>query len=486
MADLDEVFEYRFTRLDPVRGDHIDPPTLAIYETLLTKGPDGLPRAGLAEAWAVSDDGLTWTLRLRGGARFHSGRACDAHAVVEALDLCRWGEGLPRQVWYWDPVDSVAATDGRTLAVRLRHPCPRLPVLLWGTHTAVVNAETWRRLGSDFGALTADGTGPYRLVSYSPEEVLAERVEASAQTPRTISWRSVPDMAQRERIAIDSAADVVRHVPRLHSEPPDGWSVDRQLENSQFYLALNCLDPRGFDDPTFRRCLDAFVDRDELLQVALDGEGDARRSPIPTADEYAGAYDPAEVPPMTRSEAAATLWSLGWNPGADGVLKRNGRTLHIDVVAQNTDVCRRLAGALGAQLREAGVSLSFTFADLFEPFYRAVEARPAAFLNKWLWSDAMEAVYGFCRTDCREPAGGNWQAASCPSVDRAFDEFSRADDDVSLRSASAEVQRSFMQELPYLPLVSPVETLASSPAVHGFGLTPRTLYPSYDTVVVAR
>ena len=97
MADLDEVFEYRFTRLDPVRGDHIDPPTLAIYETLLTKGPDGLPRAGLAEAWAVSDDGLTWTLRLRGGARFHSGRACDAHAVGEALDLCRWGGGLPRQ-----------------------------------------------------------------------------------------------------------------------------------------------------------------------------------------------------------------------------------------------------------------------------------------------------------------------------------------------------------------------------------------------------
>jgi peptide/nickel transport system substrate-binding protein len=485
VADLEEVFEYGFTRLDPVRGDHIDPPTLAVYETLLVKGPDGRPLPGLASSWIVSDDGSTWTLRLRDGARFHSGRVCDAAAVVDALELCRWGDGLARQVWYWDPVDTVVAVDERTVAFRLHHPCPRLPVLLWGTHTAVVNAETWRMLGDDFGTEVADGTGPYRLTAYSPDEVGVELIDRASPRPRTIRWRSVPDDAERARIALAAEADVVRSVPAGGSGAATGWTVQRQQENSQFYLAFSSADPRGFGDPVVRRCFDAFLDRDALLRTAMGGEGDARRSPVPASDEFADAYDPADVPPLSRDEARRELHARGWRAGADGILERDGLSLRVDTVAQDTEVCRRLADALSGQLRAAGVELRFTFAALFEPFYRAVEAGPAAFLNKWLWSDAMEAVYGFCRTDCIEPAGGNWQRSSCAVVDRAFDDFREAADPASLRAASAAVQRAFMRELPYLPLVSPVETLAVGPRVQGFGLVRRTLYPTYDDVLVA-
>jgi len=484
VAELLEVFEYRFTRLDPVRGDHIDPPTLAVYETLLTKGSDGLPRPGLAQSWEVSADGLTWDLRLRDGARFHSGRLCDAAAVLEGLELCRWGDALPRQVWYWDPVDTMFVRDTRTVSLRLRHPCPRLPVLLWWTHTAIVNAETWRSHGASFGADFADGTGDYRLASYSPESVIVERVDPLPTRPDTIRWRSVVDDDERESIARSSRADVVRQVPGMRTAPEPGWTLDEQLENSQFYLALNFNDPRGFTDPVLRRCFDAFIDRDDLLHTAFDGRGDARRSPIPAADEFAGAYDPALVRPMSRDEARRQLDALGWEPGPDGVLERRGTSLSIDAVAQDTAACRRLAASLARQLRPAGIDLRFTFAELFESFYRAVEAGPAAFLNKWLWSDAMEAVYGFCRTDCIEPAGGNWQQSSCPAVDSAFDLFREAADPDSLQTASGEVQRAFMRELPYIPLVSPVETLAVGPAVRGFGLAPRTLYPSYDEVQV--
>lgn len=485
MPDLDEVFEYRFTPLDPIRGDHIDPPTMAIYETLLTKGPDGRPRPGLATSWQVSDDGLTWLLRLRDGARFHTGRTCDAAAVVEALELCRWGEGFPRQVWYWDPVDNVTARDDTTVVFRLQQPTPRLPVLLWGTHTAVVNAHSWSRLGADFGVTLADGTGPYRMRSYRPDEVVAERVDARPGAPTVLRWRSVPDDEEREAIAARGTADIVRQVPRLRPGRTAGWSVQRQPENSQFYLALNFADPR-FSTALVRRCIDAFVDRDELLQRALAGEGDARRSPVPAADEFADAYDPRDVPAMSRSEAREALRSLGWLPGPDGVLTRDGVTMHVETVAQDTEVCRRIAEGLASALRDVGVALHFRFEELFGPFYRAVEEGPSAFLNKWLWSDAMEAVYGFSRTDCIEPAGGNWQSASCPVVDEAFDDFGRARTDADLRAASAALQRDFMLELPYLPLVSPVETLATGPAVGGLRLTPRTLYPTYDAVVVSR
>src|SRR5438874_2016046 len=54
---LREAFDYEFSRLDPT-GDHIDPPSVALYETVLAKGPDWRGHPVLADSWQVSADGL--------------------------------------------------------------------------------------------------------------------------------------------------------------------------------------------------------------------------------------------------------------------------------------------------------------------------------------------------------------------------------------------------------------------------------------------
>src|SRR5690348_13493444 len=86
---LREAFDYEFSRLDPT-GDHIDPPSVAIYETVLAKGPDWGAHPVLAESWEHSRDGLEWRVRLRPGLRFHSGAPCDAPAVLDSLEHLRW------------------------------------------------------------------------------------------------------------------------------------------------------------------------------------------------------------------------------------------------------------------------------------------------------------------------------------------------------------------------------------------------------------
>lgn len=468
-----------------MRGDHIDPPSAAIYETLLVRGDDGAPLPGLADKWEVQDDGRTWRLRLRDGARFHSGRPCDAPAVVAALDLCRWVGGAPRQVWYWDPVDEVVAESDREIAFHLRHPCDRLPALLWGEHTAIVNPETWHAYGDDFGRVLADGTGPYRLATYSPDEVVVERAAADDALPATIRWRALADLEARIEVLHQRSADVVRAVPAIPEGLRGHWSLHTRPESSQFYLALNHTDDRGFGAASFRRAVEAFIDRAEIVEHALDGRGDSRRSPIPIADQFAAAFDADGHAAMTVADAHDQLAASGWSPGPDGVLERAGVPLRIDCVAQDTTECRRIARVVADQLAVAGIELRFSYEPLFEPFYRAVEANPAAFLSKWLWPDAMEAVYGFSRADCAEPAGGNWQLASCPSVDSAYDSFLAARGRDELTGAAREVQRVFMSELPYIPLVSPRETLARSPRARSLQLG-GTLYPRYERLGEAR
>ena len=485
---MEEIFEYRFTKLDPISGDHIDPPSVAVYETLLNKGQGGRPEPGLADAWQVGGDGLTWQFHLRPGATFHSGAPCDAKAVVKALELCRWAGGLDRQIWYWDPVDRVREVSKDVVEVSLLYPCVRLPALLWGTHTAIVNADTRAHYGEDFGVSVADGTGPYRLTDFGRDSVTAERV-AVAQSgpgfshPDRIHWRSVPDDHARLRSLSSRHVDVVRAVDGTGIDPADPhWRLDSQMESSQIYLALNFEDPRGFGDVEIRRAIESFIDREEIVRLALGGSGDSRRSPVPIADEFAGAFDPSSASAMSRADAHATFARLGFTRGGSGVLERDGSALEIDCVVQDTAVFRGIASVVQRQLLAAGVRLLPRFVEPFEDFYRAVEAGPAAFISKWLWPDAMEALMGFSRQTCMGPGGGNWQNASTPRVDLAFDQFLQATSDEELNVASSEAQRLFMSELPFIPLCSPMETLAVRRRIHGFSLSPRTLYPLYGGV----
>ena len=94
---LREVFEYEFSQVDPVGAAHIDPPSNAVYETVVVKGTDMKPAPSLAHTWSQSDDGLEWRFDLRPGLLFHSGAACDAAAVVATLHRCQIRDGKTLQ-----------------------------------------------------------------------------------------------------------------------------------------------------------------------------------------------------------------------------------------------------------------------------------------------------------------------------------------------------------------------------------------------------
>ncbi len=50
--------------------------------TLLTRGQDFTPQAGLATEWSLSDDQLTWTLHLREDVRFADDTSLTARDVA--------------------------------------------------------------------------------------------------------------------------------------------------------------------------------------------------------------------------------------------------------------------------------------------------------------------------------------------------------------------------------------------------------------------
>ena len=70
--------------LDPSLGSN-DPEitfNMAIYDYLIDTAADGSLTPNLAQAWVVSEDGLTYPLSLLEGATFHDGRPFTSADVV--------------------------------------------------------------------------------------------------------------------------------------------------------------------------------------------------------------------------------------------------------------------------------------------------------------------------------------------------------------------------------------------------------------------
>jgi ABC-type transport system substrate-binding protein len=476
---LREAFDYEFSRLDPT-GDHIDPPSVAVYETLLAKGPDWGAHSMLAEGWETSSDGLEWRVRMRPGLRFHSGASCDAPAVLESLEHLRWM--LPgRQLWYWDPVDTVEALDPLTLAFHLHHPYSRLPALLWGTHTAVYNERLRAEHPDDFGFTIADGTGPFRLVSWSPERIVTERwpdyapapapfLEAGGRRVEQIEWISILNEDERLAALEDGRVDCLHGPPlgeveRLRADPR--FEVIEQPQASNMYLALDWRrSDLGFDDPRIRRAISLAVDRRALVERGLAGHGSPALGPVPPGDEF---YDPSidaegRVDP---EQARAVLVD---------------QRLRFECVVQDDPVFRRVAALVVGQLADVGVRVEPRFVRPFAPFYGAVAQGPSASISKWLWQDPLDALIGFSATHAQPFP--NWQHASAPALDDAYRAWLRAGSHEELAAAATIVQRVFAEQLPYVPLLVPNDVWVRSRRVHGWRPFPANLYPFYHGLVV--
>ncbi len=467
---LREAFDYPFSPVTPT-GPHIDPCHLAVYETLVIKGEDGTAQPGLATSWQISDDQLEWRFQLRPNARFHSGEPCDARATLEALTHLR--DTFPLGVlWYWDPVDTVVAEGSDVLVFRLRYPYSRLPSLLWGTHSTIYNERQRAAEPERYGFDRADGTGPFQLVSWSEERVVAERSEHAGSSPKLdrIEWSAVLDAADRVAALEQGNVDVLHGPPFAEVDrliQDERFVVTEHPQLSSIYLGLDWRrSDLGFDDLRVRRALSLAVDRDAMVREVFAGRGQATWSIAPPGDEF---YDPAVDRGRTRDAAQARDLLRQARPD---------EPIRCECVVQDDPFISRIAALVAEHLAEIGVELDLRFVKPFEPFYVEVESSPACFINKWLWQDAIDAVIGFASTRCK--GFPNWQHASIPALDGAFDRWLRAGPPSELQAAASAAQQIASEELPYVPLVTPHDVWVQTRHLSGFTPHGADLYPRYD------
>jgi len=170
-----------------------------LYEGLVAFGERGDIEPALATTWAVSRDGLVWTLRLRQGVQLHDGTIVGADEVVAALAERISGDEPPETAPAWVRpfrgagrlVREVRRGEGASVQVVLGQPYAPLLALLAHPALGVAVARTGNpRVGS----------GPYRAAELTSDRLVLEAAPA---------WRGAPPQSARlilHAVADDAAA----------------------------------------------------------------------------------------------------------------------------------------------------------------------------------------------------------------------------------------------------------------------------------------
>lgn len=334
--------------LDPTGGAAaaIDEVVYAnIFEGLTRFGPDGSINPGLAESWAVSEDGLTYTFTLRSGVKYHDGSDFDANDVLFSLDRARAEESTNAQKALFAGISAVEVVDPLTVSLTLSEPNGNLPFnLAWGD--AVILAEE----SVDAAKTAPVGTGPFKFDNW----VQGDRIEilrnpdywgAPAKLSKaTFKFISEPTAAFAALMAGDVDAFPVFPAPEnlaLFDADPRFQVVVGSTEGETILSTNNQQPP--LDNPLVRQAIAHAIDRSAIIDGAMFGYG----TPIGShfAPHHPDYVDLTSNSPYDPEKAKALLAEAGLADGFETTLK-----------LPPPAYARRGGEIIAAQLREVGIT----------------------------------------------------------------------------------------------------------------------------------
>ncbi|MGD1877944.1 MAG: ABC transporter substrate-binding protein [Kiloniellaceae bacterium] len=439
-------------------------------ETLVGADLDGKLVPVLATQWGVSDDGLTWTFTLRQGVSFHDGTPLTVAAAVASLQRASGKPG----VFGMAPIERIEAADN-AVVIRLKRPYAALPAVL-ANYTAMILAPASFDAAGEVTQFIA--TGPFEVAELNaPQSMTVRRFDGywgAAPAIETASYLSSHRAETRALMVESGDADLAFTLdPAGYSRLKALDDVDVQVKPIPRVIVVKLNIARApLADSEARRALSLAIDRAGIAAGILRFPEAAASQLFPPA--VAGWHNP-DLAPLTHDPEAARriLADLGWKPGSDGILERDGVRFALTLrTFPNRPELPLIAAALQDQWRQIGVALDVSVGNSSEI--------PAGHQDGSLDMGLYARNYGLTpdpvvnAMDDFGSGGGDWGAMNwdAPAVAAALETASGVSDMAQRVPAIATVTEALQVELPLIPIAWYQQTVAHPAALKGVAVDP--------------
>jgi peptide/nickel transport system substrate-binding protein len=307
----------------------------------------------LAESHEPSEDGLTYTFKLRSGVTFHNGDSFTSEDVKYTFDWIMDEANASTRSADFELVDSVEAQDESTIVVTLTEPDVTFMVNVATTfiYPSAYHAE----VGEEAYTAEPVGTGPFKLLEWNAQQrtVLEAFEEHFRGRPNFDQFQLdvVPEPAGRVAALESGQAD--NSIWALNAEDnkllveSGDFTVFETIQNATNHFPLNNTHP-VLSDKAVRKALMHALDRQALADDIFQGQAVIATSNLsPKVEKF---YNEDVVKYDHNPETAMQMFDeAGWVEGDDGVREKDGQKLTFTCVTITGDSNRRPEAEIAQQ-----------------------------------------------------------------------------------------------------------------------------------------
>jgi peptide/nickel transport system substrate-binding protein len=449
-----------------------------IYESLVSRDRNFAPEPALALSWTRIDP-QTWRFKLRPDVKFHDGTKMTADDVVFSIERAQAKNS--QRAFQLQGIRAVRKVDDLTVDFQLAAPDAVLPEKLiyvgimsrrWAAAHDVLAAQDYNARQETYAVRHANGTGPYRLVSYESDvrAVLQANPSWWGQRGNVDEAIYVVIQSDATRLAalVSGEVDFVidppfQDVPRLRQERR--FKLEETSDIGTQYLGfdqsrneLQFSDVKGrnpFKDRRVRQAIYQAIDIDTIVAKVLRGQATATGSYVsPLVDGYRPdlerrlAYDPAAARALLKEAGFAEGFAV---------------TLDCVNVAWRAAVCQSIAGMLA----QVGIRATFQPWPTATFFPKITQAATSFYEFGWSpINDAWPTLNALVRSYGAGGAGAfNGGRYSNPRLDSLVDAIRIEPELARRRALVGDALRELNADLPLIPLYRRKLTWAMRPDI---------------------
>ncbi len=275
-----------------------------VWTGLLSVDPESNEQQ-LAMAESIeSEDGVTWTIKLKDGFTFHNGEPVNADAFIRGWNYAAYGPNATQVGFFFNKVEGyddmqgkkpkakelsgLKAVDDSTIEVKLSAPFSQWPLVMSYTPAFAPMAEECEK---DIKACNEKpiGNGPYEFDNWSHNQSLTLKHwedysdEATDGNADEIEFKIYSDLKTAYRDYQAGNLDIIDRVDpsqRQQAEAQYPDNIEKFEDGGYTYMGIPFY-VEEFQDVKVRQALSLAIDRETIIDRVLNGDYEPATDVIP-------------------------------------------------------------------------------------------------------------------------------------------------------------------------------------------------------------